>query len=185
MNEEAMNEWDLFEVLAERAQPTSHVSIYLNEVASYAKGELIKQKLATPDKEVSIIEALDEKIAEAEELLAKSRYVVYLTAIPSRMREDFASKAMHKFPLKLNIMGQDDPENSLDRQKYNNELLWHAQIIAIENPEGKTNTQFTLEQIVQFGDALPTAAWKAIDTAIGNLTKDAEKFTADSQNLDF
>lgn len=185
MDENAMNEWDLFEVLAERAQPTTSVPVYLNEVASYAKGELIKQKAATPDKEVSIIEALDEKIAEAEALLAKSRYTVHLTAIPSRMREDLASKAMHQHPLKLNIMGQDDPENSLARQKYNNELLWHAQIIGIENPEGKKNNQFTLEQIVQFGDALPTNAWKAVDAAIGNLTKDAEQFTADSQNLDF
>jgi len=176
------NEWDLVDVVAERAQPTTFVNVYLNEVASYEKVQLLKQHTKAKPSEV---DEIDTQLSKVQEELERSKYVFHLTAIPSRMREDIASQAAVKFPIKRTIFGEDEPENALTRLKYNNDLIWLAQITDVVNPDGKSRKTWTLEEISDFADRLPTKAQQYIDEAIKQLSLEAEHFTASSKNADF
>jgi len=183
MNEPQLDEtWDLGEVVAERAQPTDEVTIYLNEVASHEKGKLITMHSRAGVDKVDEIDAL---LDDVNAILEKSKYVVHLTAIPTRMREDIRSKSLAKFPLKYDLMGRDEPANQIARTELENNMIWHAQIINVVNPEGKSKRDWTIEQIEAFHDSLPLPASNAIDGAIRDLTISAEKFTVASKDVDF
>lgn len=177
------SDWDLGEVLAERVQPTDTVDVYLNEQASYTKVGLVKtlSKETDADKITAIQEAID----EVDALLEASKYVIHLTAVPSRMREDINSKALSEFPFKPNVMGYDDPEQARNRQARENELIWHAQILDVVNPQGKHRRNWSVEQIAAFSASLPTAVQKAVDAKIRELTLSAEEYTIRSKNPDF
>lgn len=183
MTDIALDEtWDLGEVVAERAQPTDTVTIYLNEVASHEKGKLIKAHSLAKANEV---DAIDAKLDEVEAQLEASKYVVHITAVPTRMREDISSKAMAQIPLKLDLMGRDEASNQIARMKLENDMIWNAQIVKVVNPAGKSKSDWTVEQIHEFALSIPTPAAKAIDTAIRDLTNSAEKFTVASKSVDF
>ncbi len=183
MNEPLLDEsWDLGEVLAERAQPTDKVTIYLNEVASHEKGKLVAAHAkASADSVGDVDKLLDEVNATLDE----SKYVVHLTAIPTRMREDIASKSMAQYPIKFDLMGRDDPQNQIARTKLEHNMIWHAQITNVVNPKGQSKRDWTLEQIEAFAGNLPVPASRAVDTAIRDLTNSAEKFTVASKDIDF
>lgn len=183
MNDEILgDEWDLGEVLTERAQPTETVTIYLNEVASYEKGKLLEaQSKATPEEVTEIDTALSKVEAELE----NSKFIIHLTALPSRMREDIASKALHEFPIQRDFMGQDNPINQLNRMKKEQNLLWHAQVTNVVNPLGKSRRAWTYEQMEKFSESIPTAAQRAVDAALLDLTNRAEQYTVASKSADF
>jgi hypothetical protein len=183
MSDDLGNGWDLQEVLAERKQPTKTVAVFLNEVASYGKAELLVIHAKTTDAEA--LKIIDDELSNLEADLEASKYTIHITAVPSRMREDIASKAMHAHPIKSNFMGQDDSANALERQKYENELVWAAQVFRVDNPQGQSKTSWTFEEMKQFAESLPTAAQRAVDAAIRELTVAAEKFTVESKTSDF
>lgn len=176
------DEFDLGEMLAERIQPTSKVYVYLNEAASYARAELVEAAKKSPSPEKA--EEIEKAIEKIDADLEKTKYTFTLRAVPSRMREDISSKAMHAFPIK-SIPGTFMDENGLERMKHENNLIWAAQIESIQNPAGKVNTDFSLEDIVKLTDHLPTHAQNQIDNAIKELTTKAEQYTASVQDLDF
>src|SRR5690606_14388489 len=97
MEENFAEEWDLGDVISERKQPTDSVDIYLNEVASFAKAKLMQ---AHTNASAEAVKAIDEQLDQIEKDLDASRYTVHVTAVPSRMREDIASKALARYPLK-------------------------------------------------------------------------------------
>lgn len=177
-----MEEWDLTEVLVERPQPTDEVPVYLNEVASHAKVALMKAHSRATGEE---LERIDKELSEVEEALERSKYVIHLRGIPSRMREDINSKALSEFPMKLSVMGYDDPLNARERNARENLLLWHAQITNVVNPKGQSKKSWTLDEIEKFAATLPTAAQNIIDQRIKALTEASEKFMVESKNPDF
>lgn len=183
MTEENMaEEWDLAEALVERPQPTDKIAIHLNEVASFAKAKLVElHASASPEG----VEEIDKELDKIEEELKKSRYVIHIKAVPSRMREDISTKALGKFPLKLNMFGQDDSVNALERMRYENDLVWHAQIFNVENPAGKSRTSWTFEQMQAFAQSLPTNAQQAIDAKIKEVTELAQQYSVASKDIDF
>lgn len=178
------NEWDLGQILTERVQPTDSVEVYLSEAASYAKDKLTKQ-LATVTEDV-IVKQIEESLTEAEASLAATKYTFHLTGVPSRMRDDIYSKAMVEVPVKpTNLLGGDDAENAKKRTRVANVLTWLAQIVAIENPLGEKNYEFSREVMESVYDGLPHAARESVNRAIAELTKASERFTVGSQNQDF
>lgn len=181
-------EWDLAEVLAERAQPEDTVDVYLNEAASFAKAKLIESRINfkgdTAKDKVKLAE-IDKTIEETDALLQKSKYVIHLTGVPSRMREDISSKAQAKFPIQPDMMGRDNYGNSLERMKYENNLVWLAQITNVTNPAGASRREWTEESMGQFLNALPTKAQATIDQAIRELTEKSEQYTVASKSVDF
>jgi hypothetical protein len=178
------DEWDLGEVLAERAQPTDTVTIFLNEAASYAKAQLLKalSKGGIPPEER---EKMEDQIAEWDKQLDERKYVIHLTAVPSRMREDIQSKALSEHPIKPNLLGQDDPLNARARMIRENELIWLAQITKVVNPVGKVKAHWTEEEMRRFSESLPSKAQDRVDKKIKELTAQAEEYTVRAQNLDF
>jgi hypothetical protein len=183
IDEFAEGEWDLGEILVERKQPKDSVTVYLSEAASYARVQLQKEYARTKDGEK--LSKLEDAIAEVDAELEKYKYVIHLTAVPPRMREDISSKALSQVPMKLDLFGRDDPSNAKARIEYENILVWLAQIEKVVNPRGQLRTSFTLEQMQAFTDALPIKAQKAVDEAIAALSKAAEEYTVRSQNVDF
>lgn len=183
VDEFAEEEWDLGEVLAERAQPKDSVTIYLNEAASYAKAQLLKEHKRTKDGDK--LSKIEDAIAEVDAELEKTKYVIHLTAVPSRMREDISSKAMAHVPMKLDLFGRDDPANAKARLAYENDLIWLAQITNVVNPRGQSRKNWTLDQMQAFAGNLPTKVQTKIDDTIKELSKAAEEYTIRSQNIDF
>lgn len=178
----AEEEWDLVEAITERQQPKAKLSVYLNEVASARKDALLKRQAKLKAGEE--LDAVERELEQVEEEIQASKYIIYLTGLPSRMREDIASKAMHEVPLKLDMLGRDDPLNALKRKQRENLLSWVAHIEDVER-NGKHRRNWTEEQMEAFMDSLPTAVQNAIDNTIKELTTSSERFTADSASPDF
>lgn len=176
-------EWDLGEVLTERAQPTDEVTIYLNEVAAYAKSKLTEAHSKATDP--AEVKKLEKQLADIEKDLEASRYVIHLRGIPSRMSENLVSEAMHKFPLKLDFMGRDEPENAMNRLKHQNNLLWNAQITNVVNPKGASKKTWSVEETEQFAGQLPVSAANAVDEKIKELGERVNSFIVASQSVDF
>ena len=175
--------WDLAEVLAERVQPKDSVTIYLNEAASYAKSQLVKAHARAKGQNV---EEIDEKLTDIEAQLEASKYVVHLTGVPTRMREDIETKSLQRYPVKPDIMGRDDTNNALLRQKYRNDLLWTIHIEKVENSRGGVfNGVGDHAQIKRFAEALPAKAAQAIDKGIEALTLASEEYTVAAKGIDF
>lgn len=178
-----MSNWDLTAVLADRQMPTAVVNVYLNEYASHAKSQLMKaHATAKPEG----VEELDAKIAEVDKALQESKYEVHLEAIPSRMREDIHSRALHEYPNKRNVVGQpadDDP--TIERIKYENDLLWVACIRKLVTPSGDVFEAPTKDDVTALSSGLSSSACILIDQKIQGLHQDSERYTADSKNPDF
>lgn len=180
MTEINENEWDLADVLADRAQPKDEVAIYLNESASFAKTEIVKSMEKASDDELEKYEAaLDKVNAELE----ASKWVVHIQGIPSRMREDIHSRALADFPLKNPTLFTD--ENVEERNTRENNLAWLAQITDVVNPKGQHRSVWTLEEMGQFYAKLTDAAKSVISRKIAGLTKASEQYTIDSKDSDF
>lgn len=177
------NEWDLGDVLSERAQPTDEVVVSLNEVAAYAKSKLT-DALAKAT-ETADVKKLEKQLAEVEKDLESSRYTIHLTGIPTRMSENLVSKALHQFPLKLDFMGRDEPENAMNRLKAQNNLLWNAQIVNVVNPKGVSKRSWSVEETEKFAEQLPVSAQNAIDEKIKDLGERVNRFIVASQSSDF
>lgn len=174
--------WDLSELLMEREMPKRDVVLYLNEAASYAKVQLEKARAkATPEE----VEAIDASLSEVEERLEASKYVVHLTGIPSRHRENLYDKALKKYPVKRDVLDRDEPENVRLRTRYNNQLLWEAQIESITNPRGEESGSWDIARIMEFEKVLPVKAQQAIDAGILALNTEAEEYTVGAQGVDF
>ena len=177
-------EWDLAEVLTERKQPTAEVDVYLNEFASYAKAKLVERTTAlehTSEEHLALqgeIDALDVEIES-------KHYVITVAAIPSRMQEDIQSDAYHAFPIKVDFIGRDDAQNQINRTKYQNLAIWHAQIKNVLNPAGQSKHSWTLEEIGRLRSALPVKAQNAVDDAIKDINEKAEQYTIKNKSVDF
>lgn len=175
--------WDLMEVLAERTQPTTSVTVYLDEAASFTKNELVQAYSRIPKDDTAARNKAKKAIQDVEKILEKKKYIVNLVGVPTRMREDISSKALSQFPIKRTTLIDDD--NAQNRQRQENILMWSAMITGIENPDGKLRTQFSAEQMAELNKSLPVAAINAVDKAIRDLIIAAEKFTVESQDIDF
>ena len=177
-------EWDLAEILTERKQPTAEVDVYLNEFASYAKAKLIEHTAST---EMSSEEhlKLQEQIDALDTEIDSKHYLITVAAIPSRMQEDIQSDAFHAFPIKVDFIGRDDAQNQIDRTKYQNLAIWHAQIKNVLNPAGQSKKSWTLEEIERLRSALPIKAREAVDEAIRDINEKAEQYTTKSKSVDF
>lgn len=175
-------EWDLAEVLVERKQPKAKLSIYLAEQASARKVSLLKRQAKLKAGEE--LDAVERELEQVEKEIQASKYIIYLTGVPSRMREDISSRAMADFPFKLDFLGRDDPANARERQKRENLLIWLAQIEDVER-NGKHRRNWTQEQMEEFMASLPTAVQNMVDLTIKELTESSERFTAESANADF
>lgn len=176
------DDWDLGELLQERVQPTGVVRFYLAENESAQKDVVVK-RLAKETDEAKVAE-LEKDLAELDKAIESKRYIIHLTAVPSRMREDIASKALSQFPLKRDVWGHDEQGQALARMKFENNLIWFAQVTGVEK-NGRVKKIETPDQMQAFADSLPTAVQKRVDETIRELTTAAEKFTIDSADQAF
>lgn len=188
--------WDLADVVSEnpRLQPTEEVTVYLNEVAAYAKSKV--QDALDKAKDPKEIEKLTKKLDEVNAELEATAYTIHLTGIPSRMREDINSKAMSEHPYRLDFMGRDEPANAQARMTRENALLWHAQVVDVVNTAGAHKRDWTVGEkqldgsytegsIDLFIRQLPTSAQVAVDTAIKELAVRVNQFSVASKSPDF
>lgn len=187
-------EWDLAEVILDRVQPTEEVTVYLNEVAAYAKSKV--QDALDRAKAPAEIEKLTKKLDEVNAELEATAYTIHLTGIPSRMREDINSRAMSEHPYKIDLMGRDEPANMQARMARENALLWHAQVVDVVNPSGAHKRDWTVGEKQLDGSytegsmdlfirQLPTSAQVAVDEAIKELAVRVNTFSVASKAPDF
>lgn len=176
-------EWDLAEVLAERQQPETTVTIYLDVAAAYNIG-IIEEKLA----KATGVEAkkLEKELAEQKTARENSKYAFHLAGIPERMREDIRSRAMHEHPRVVNLLGQEvDSDAAEKRDQLNTHLIWQAQIRNVVNPAGASKTQWTVEEIAVLYNKLSNGARNEVNQAIVHLAELVNKFTVEGKSVDF
>lgn len=190
-------DWDLNDVISERAQPTDEVTVYLNEVAAYAKSKIQDAiDKATKAKDMKEVETLTKKLDEVNADLESSAYTIHLTGVPSRMREDIASRALSEYPFKVDLMGRDEPANAQKRLQRESALLWHSQVVDVVNAKGQHKRDWTVGEkqpdgsykdgtIDLFIGNLPTSAQVAVDTAIKQLAARVNQFSVASKTPDF
>jgi hypothetical protein len=176
-------EWDIREILVERKQPSDTITVYLSEELSYAKSvaEEALESMDTNNAEaVAVIEA---ELANINEQLESVKYTFHLTNVPSRMREDFSSKALAEHPQKYTNLYTD--ENAVPRMRAETLLLWHALITGVTNPKGQTRHVWSPKEIESLYDQMPSFAKGVINDSINSLKNRSEQHTAKSKSADF
>lgn len=193
--------FDIRAVLAGRDYPEDVITFYIDEELGYKVSRVIEniEKLANTlrvvgsgnDKE--LIAKAEKSLNDAEELLERTKaeaepYQATVRAISRGSRFDLQSKALHEFPIKRDILGNDDPENEFKRQKYSDLLIWASHLVQIQAPSGAVQTFngiSDLEVVKGVMDSLPESAYKMIYAGIDKLWDDGNRFEFAVQDEDF
>lgn len=203
-NDQLLNKgvFDLRQVLTERQMPEDRVPFYVDEDLGYAAEKLQETleklhnnyevaKLSGADEDV--LASAEKAITAAEEKLEElnkgiTPYYATLRAITRRQKFDIQSKALHAFPIKRDLYGNDDPEVEFNRRNYMDQLIWATHLKSVQSPDGATqdfNGVDDLEIIIGVMDSIPESAYRAINRGIDKLMDDGTQFEFAAQNEDF
>lgn len=201
----AKGAFDLRQVLAERAYPTDDVLFYVDEDLGYAVLK-IKEQVDILSNQVAVANITGNKKAEAEANAALqsaeykleethkafSPYTAHIRSISRRAKYDLQSKALHKYPIHRDLMGNDDPLQEFERNHYMDQLIWAAHLQSITDPEGRIQIfagtaadDGNVEVVAGIMDQIPESAYKMIDAGINKLLDDGTRFESAAQEEDF
>lgn len=183
---------DLAEIVVGRTFPTTKVPIIFDEDAQYKLNLLDKALSGLPfiDTTDEIAEQRAELTAKREELLdeLKSKtYVLHLTGVYSRLKDDLLKSIGERFPAEYetNFIGvktmKENPE--ADRTYAQERLALH--IVKLEFPDGRINTDAPSVSQFLFENAPETSVFAA-QIAIQELESGVKSgYEAAVQDLDF
>lgn len=201
----AKGAFDLRQVLAERAYPTDDVLFYIDEDLGYVVLKIKEQidilgnqvtiaNITGNDKQEKIasdaLAAAEAKLEETHK--AFSPYIAHIRSISRRAKFDLQSKALHRYPIKRDLFGNDDPLQEFERNHYMDQLIWAAHLQSISDPDGRvqifagsTADDGNVEAIAGIMDQIPESAYKMIDAGINKLLDDGTRFEDAAQDEDF
>jgi prefoldin subunit 5 len=193
--------FDLRAVLAEQQQPEDTITFYIDREVGHAANKLEKRikelenslAVANLQKDDKVIkqatDALNSATDKLEELYREVKpYKATIRAITRRAKHDLQSKALHAFPIRRDVWGNDDSEQEFARGHYLELLVWSAMIRSIESPDGDVQEfsgEDTWKVMEGIHDALPESAANRINAAIDAIMDDGEEFEFATQNEDF
>lgn len=192
--------FDLRQVLAERQYPEEVITFYVDEELGYAVNKLkaridfienqiqVAMITGNTDLEESATKALDAATAKLEETeQAIPPYRATIRSISRRARHDIQSKALHAYPIKRDLLGNDDSENEFARNHYMDQLIWAAFLKKIESPEGQVQTfgGEDFDVVASIMDGIPQSAYAVINAGIDKLMDDGTRFEFAAQEEDF
>lgn len=193
--------FDLRAVLAEQQQPEDTITFYVDRELGHAANKLEKRvkelenklALANLQKDTKLVkeatDAYEAATKKLEELYQEVKpYKATIRAITRRQKFDLQSKALHKFPIRRDMWGNDDSENEFARTHYLEFLVWVSMIRSIESPDGEIQEfsgEDTAEAMEYIHDGLPDSAAVRINQAINDITDDGEEFEFAVKSEDF
>lgn len=201
----AQGAFDIRQVLAERTYPTDEVTFYVDEDLGYAvlkiqdQIEILSNQIAvasitgdsdTEEKATQALGSAEEKLTETYKAFAP--YTAHIRSISRRNKFDLQSKALHKFPIKRDFLGNDDPQQEFERNHYMDQLIWAAHLQSIVAPDGRVQKfsgtaldDDNVAVIAAVMDQIPESAYKLIDRGINKLLDDGTRFEMQAQDEDF
>ena len=200
-NSLAKGTFDLRATLAGRNLPEETVEFYIDEDLGHSVENILSHietlhnqlAVANLGSDEELKKKIDGAVSDAEELLEKTRkeirpYHAVIRATTRRARYDLQSKAIHQYPIKRDVFGNDDPNNEFERNRYVDQLIWASHLRSIQSPDGETQT-FTypddIEVIQGIMDDIPETAYRTINKAIDKLMDDGNQFEFAAQSEDF
>lgn len=130
-------------------------------------------------------EALEPVFEAALEDLKSATYKVTVRGIPRKIQKAIVAKAQKSFPDHKPKDGFQEP--NIEGFAYHQVLQWQAQIVKIEDPQGRVNTGTFEESVIQqLLDNAPQASLSAVAEAIEELeTGPKAGYEVAVRNLDF
>ena len=182
--------FSIIEAVKDRAFPEFSVDIYLDESLAFMISELDETLARLSDsadknkafskKELDEFEKKrDELVANKEKLVSDiggAKYVFHFKGISEGKRQDIYDKAIEKFPISYEknrnpFTGQLEKEQieNLDRDRFFSDLMWQANIVKIESPDGEVQDGISMEEATELRRNLPAASVAKISEAIEKL----------------
>ncbi len=181
-----MTDFDLRNVLADRAYPTASVKVHLDE-KPYFDLAALERVVVNADNDVDrakAVKAFERKKAE----LTETAFTIHFRGTSPRAREDLQSEALHEFPIRRDVYGRDSDEQLIKRARLLNELYFAAYITKVVTPDGAEQvwTDDNRRDLARaFLDLAPDFAITTVDAAIGALRGEAETKRYGQQDIDF
>lgn len=181
-----MGTFDLRDVLADKAYPTTVVKVLMDERIYFELAALADAHAAATSatEQKRIAAQFKAKVEERD----ANQYAVHLRGTSPRAREDIQSLALATFPIKRDMWGREDDLQAVRRGQLLAQLYFAAHITKIVAPNGDEQ-EFTEENrndVAQaFLDAAPEHSIKMVDTAITALRGEAEAQKYAQQDADF
>jgi hypothetical protein len=182
-----MTDFDLRNVLADRAYPTARVPVLLDDKIVYELAALHRRLDEVPVSNENP-EDLERQIAAKQQERDEQAYWVHLRATSNRAREDMQREALSQFPIKADVYGREDAVRGLERGSLLSELYFAAHITKIVAPNGAEQewTKDNGRDLARaFLDTAPEHAVKVVDAAISALRGEQESQYAKVADVDF
>lgn len=182
-----MTDFDLRNVLADRAYPTASIKVHMTE-EPYFELAALDRAVASAGTDAARAKAT-KAFEAARAALADAAYTVHLRGTSPRAREDLQSEALHEFPIRRDIYGRDNDEVARNRGKLLSELYFAAHITKVVWPGGVGEQVWDEESERDLARAFlgqaPDFAIETVDAAIGALRAKAEADRYGKQDIDF
>lgn len=176
--------FDLAAVLAGRDYPEIEVPVYFNEKLGFSISVLIDAiAVAETVGDKKQAEKLQKELNALVKSVESERYVVTVTGIPSRVRNNILKSVYEAHPEKTDMFGR--PEKNMEREELFVKELWVASIVKITAPDGAevfVDAQ-EVENLINFA---PDTAIRSISDAIEKLSSgSAAGFEYAAREIDF
>jgi len=180
--------FNILNVLAERAYPKTTVVIYLDEQSAYDASGIKEELDALTEKigkknpsaeQKDKIEKLTEELDTLSDKIKQSGYTFHIRGISEGKREELFNESKKKYPIEYEkpnelaaLTGQRVErveKESPERDQLFTDLLWRDHIQMVEDPEGNIQDTFTYSDIKTLRSALPLSALAKINQAIEKI----------------
>jgi hypothetical protein len=166
--------FNILNLLRERAYPEYAVTVYIDEAAAFAGGEI--DELIASTKDDAEVEKLTDRRDEIIAELKKSAITFHLKGISESRRNDLLKQAKKKYPIEytrdVNPMSGEmvkDEKPSPERDELFTDFLWQASISKIEDAEGNTQENIGFADVSNMRSMLPLASIARVTEAIEKI----------------
>ena len=171
----AKGKFNIIDAIRGRSYPKDKINVYLDEqdayLASKLEDEIKSTEVLTPE--------YQDLVAQKDEIVQRindNKYVFLISGMSEGDREKLQAKAAEKFPVEYSEtknaftseIVRTEIQNA-ERDRYFTNLLWLASIKEITAPDGSTQDELTLEDVLEMRDSLPIAATGAITESVEKL----------------
>jgi len=166
--------FNIVNLLRERAYPQDSVTVYIDESAAYAGGEIDKRIAVTTDEEE--LKKLNEERETIIKKMNDSAITFHLVGISESRRNDILKQAKKKYPIEYvkdvnPLTGETvrEEKESPERDELFTDLLWQASISRIEDSNGNIQESLGYSEVRDMRSMFPLASTAKVTEAIEKI----------------
>lgn len=180
--------FNIINVLNERAYPKDEVSVSLDESTAY-RAALVKEEIDELERKLNSknptgeqkekLDKLTEELESLTEEMMKSSYKFFIQGISEGRREELAREAKKKYPIEYekpddiaSLVGGSSERKEKPSEERDNlftDLIWKEHIVKIEDPDGNIQDTISYNDVKALRTNLPLSAMAKINTSIEKL----------------